>query len=75
MQMSFSIPVVIRNNTEAPQVSIENVKAVPLKDGKSLGLELTFMLVGNASCFGKVSEEMQCNAVSLVELIEEFGEF
>jgi fimbrial chaperone protein len=74
MQMSFSIPVVVRHNTDAPQVSIKDVKAVPLKDGKHLGLELTFNRAGNASSYGKVSVEMQRNADSPVEQIGEYGE-
>jgi fimbrial chaperone protein len=74
MQMSFSIPVVVRHNTDAPQVSINDVKAVPLKDGKHLGLQLTFNRAGNASSFGRVSVEMQRNSDSPVEQIGEYGE-
>lgn len=74
MQMSFSIPVVVRHNTDAPQVSFGDVKAVPLEDGKRLGLELTFNRTGNASSYGKVSVEMQRNANSPVEQIGEYGE-
>jgi fimbrial chaperone protein len=74
MQMSFSIPVVVRHNTDAPQVSIKDVKAVPFKDGKHLALQLTFDRVGNASSFGRVSVEMQRNSKSPVEQIGEYGE-
>jgi len=74
MQMSFSIPVVVRHNTEAPQISISKVKAVPVKKGERLGLELTFNRVGNASSYGRVSVEMQRDADSPVEIIGERGE-
>lgn len=74
MQMSFSIPVVVRNNTDAPTVSIENVKAVPLQGGKHLGLELTFDRAGDASSYGRVSVEMQRSDDSPVEQIGEYGE-
>ncbi len=74
MQMSFSIPVVVRHNTDAPQVSIEDVKAVPTKNEKHMGLELTFNRTGNASSYGKVLVEMQRNADSPVEQIGQYGE-
>ncbi len=74
MQMSFSIPVVVRHDTDAPQVSIEGVNAVPTKDEKHLGLKLTFNRAGNASSYGRVLVEMQRDANSPVELIGQYGE-
>lgn len=74
MQMSFSIPVVVRHNTDAPQVSINDVKAVPTQNAKHLGLELTLNRAGNASSYGRVSVEMQRNADSPVEQIGEYKE-
>ncbi len=74
MQMSFSIPVVVRHNTEAPQVSLSDVKAVPAKDGKHMGLDLTFSRTGNASSYGRVVVEMQRNSDSPVEQIGEYRE-
>lgn len=74
MQMSFSIPVVVRHETDAPQVSIKDVKAVPAKDEKHLDLELTFNRAGNASSYGRVRVEMQRNADSPVEQIGQYGE-
>lgn len=74
MQMSFSVPVVVRHNTDVPEVSIASVKPVPLNDGTKMGLELIFNRSGNASSFGKVSVEMQRNADSPVELIGEYRE-
>lgn len=74
MQMSFSIPVVVRHNTQAPQVSISDIKAVPPKDKKHLGLNMTFNRTGNASSFGRVVVEMQRNADSPVEQIGEYRE-
>ncbi|MGK0318097.1 MAG: hypothetical protein ACI9JP_000272, partial [Granulosicoccus sp.] len=65
---------VVRHNTDAPQVSIGDVKALPVNDGKHMGLELTFNRDGNASSFGRVLVEMQRNSESPVEQIGEYGE-
>lgn len=72
MQMSFSIPVVVRHETGIPQVAINAVNAVALKDGKHMGLELTLDRTGNASSFGRVLVEMQRSADSPVEKIGEY---
>ena len=74
MQMSFSIPIVVRHGTDVPQVSIEDIKAVPVKDGKQLALEVTFNRAGNASSYGKVSVQMQRDTDSPVEQVGEHGE-
>ena len=69
MQMSFSIPTIVRYNISSPQVSIQNVKAVPVENGERLGLELTLAHAGGASSFGNVTVEMQRNADTPVEEI------
>ena len=69
MQMSFSIPAVVRYNIGPPQVSIQNVKAVPGGNGQRLALELTFAHAGEASSFGNVTVEMQRDTDSPVEEI------
>lgn len=74
MQMSFSIPVVARYNTGIPEVSIGAVKAVPVENGKRLGLELTFNRTGDSSSFGTVTVEMQRDATSQVEQIGQYKE-
>lgn len=74
MQMSFSIPVVVRHGTDAPNITIGEVKAVPTKNKDHLGLELVFNRAGNASSFGRVLVEMQRNADSPVEQIGQYGE-
>jgi len=74
MQMSFSIPVVVRHNTDTPQISIQEIKPVPLREGERLGLELTFNRSGVASSYGRVLVEMQLDDESAVELIGEYGE-
>ena len=74
MQMSFSIPVVARYNTGVPQVSIGEVKAIPVGSGNGLGLELTFNREGDASSFGNVSVEMQKDSNSQIELIGKYEE-
>lgn len=74
MQMSFSIPVVVRNNTDIPQITIKDVKAVPYKDEEKLALNITFSHTGNASSFGKLLVEMQRDSDSPVELIGQLKE-
>jgi P pilus assembly chaperone PapD len=74
MQMSFSIPVIVRHDTNAPVVSISDVKAVPGNDKRNMGLSMQFNRSGNASSFGRVVVEMQRNADSPVEKIGEYKE-
>ncbi|ASJ75937.1 molecular chaperone [Granulosicoccus antarcticus] len=74
MQMSFSIPVVVRHDTEAPQITMESIKAVPTKNSQRMGLEMVFNRTGNASSFGKISVEMQRDANSPVEVISQSKE-
>jgi len=74
MQMSFSIPVVVRNNTDVPEVSLAGIKAVPSASGKSLALELTLDREGDASSFGNVVVEMQRDSDSPVEVIGRYKE-
>lgn len=75
MQMSFSIPVVVRHNTAAPKVSIGDVSVVPAKDkNKDTRLAITFSRAGIASSYGRVVVEMQRNKNSPVELIGEYRE-
>ena len=69
MQMSFSIPIVVRHDTDVPQVELENVQAVAVEDGKSMGLQITFNHNGMASSFGNVVVEMQRDDKSPVEII------
>jgi P pilus assembly chaperone PapD len=74
MQMSFSIPVIVRNNADVPQVSLANIKAIPAEGGQRLGLELTLSRTGNASSYGNVTVEMQRDSASPVELIGKYKE-
>lgn len=69
MQMSFSIPVVVRHKIGVPQVALNQVKAVPTQQTKHMGLELTFERSGEASSYGRVVVEMQRNQNSPVEQI------
>ncbi len=74
MQMSFSIPVVVRHNTDAPKVSISDVEAVPINDKNHIALKMTLNRDGNSSSYGKVVVEMQRNSDSPVEKIGEYKE-
>lgn len=74
MQMSFSIPVIVRHNTDAPKVSIIDVKAVPAKDKEHMALKMTLNRDGNASSYGRMVVEMQRNSDSPVEKIGEYRE-
>ena len=75
MQMSFSIPVIVRNNTDMPAVSMGSVKAVPTADAKNVALQVILNRSGDASSVGRVSVEMQRSNDSPVELIGEKREF
>ena len=72
MQMSFSIPVVARYNTDLPTVSISDVKAVPLKSGDGVRLALSLNREGNSSSFGNIKVEMQQDSTSDIELIGKY---
>jgi fimbrial chaperone protein len=72
MQMSFSIPVVVRHNTETPKVSIGDVKVIPAKEGQNAHLVITFNRSGDTSSYGRVVVEMQRDANSPVELIGQY---
>lgn len=74
MQMSFSIPVVVRHNTEAPLITMDSIKAVPTKNENHMGLEMVFNHTGDASSYGKISVEMQRDANSPVETISQSKE-
>ena len=74
MQMSFSIPVVVRHNTDSPKVSIGEVKVIPPKKGQETRLSIVFNRTGNASSYGRVIVEMQRDSNSPVELIGEYRE-
>lgn len=69
MQMSFSLPIVVRHSTAAPQVSLESVQALPAEEGETMGLQVTFNRAGEASSFGTVIVEMQRDSDSPVEVI------
>ncbi|MFK7892708.1 MAG: molecular chaperone [Granulosicoccus sp.] len=74
MQMSFSIPIVARYNTDLPTVSIDDVKAVPLTSGDGIRLAVTFNREGIASSYGNVKVEMQRDSNSEVELIGKYDQ-
>jgi fimbrial chaperone protein len=75
MQMSFSIPVVVRHGTEPPRVTLRDVQVLPAKQKQGTSLALTLERAGAASSFGRLVVEMQKNAASPVELIGEYREF
>ncbi len=74
MQMSFSIPVIVRHKTSAPEVSISEIKALGGENRDHLGIDVTFSRTGAASSFGKVVVEMQRDSSSPVEQIGEYKE-
>lgn len=74
MQMSFSIPVIVRHTTDAPKVSISNIEPVQTTDKEHIALKITFNRDGKASSYGRVVVEMQRNSDSPVEKIGEYRE-
>lgn len=69
MQMSFSVPVIVRHNVDAPQVEISNVEVLPAEQGRAMALAVTLDRQGESSSFGELVVEMQQNATSPVETI------
>lgn len=70
MQMSFSIPVVVRHQIEVPDVAISNIKVVPAAgDDRRISLDVELTRTGEASSYGEVVVEMQKDRNSPVEMI------
>jgi len=70
MQMSFSIPVVVRHEIDAPEVSISNIKVVPGEgNDRGMSLEVELARTGAASSYGEIVVEMQKDQSSPVERI------
>lgn len=70
MQMSFSIPVVVRHQVGAPEVSIANVSVMPGEgDTRDMSLKVELERTGEASSYGELVIEMQRDRNSPVELI------
>ncbi len=70
MQMSFSIPVVVRHQVGPPSVAISDIKVVPGQgDDRKMSLNVELTRTGEASSYGQVIVEMQQNSNSPVETI------
>lgn len=69
MQMSFSVPVIVRHQVAPPQVAIENVEVVPATGDQNMSLAVTLSRQGESSSYGDLRVEMQQDANSPVELI------
>jgi P pilus assembly chaperone PapD len=70
MQMSFSIPVVVRHQIDAPEVAISDIKVVPAEGGdRRMSLDVELTRTGEASSYGEIVVEMQKDRNSPVERI------
>jgi len=69
MQMSFSIPVIVRHEVSMPEVSISKVDVVRATGNGNMALAITLDREGDSSSFGNLVVEMQTNSASPVELI------
>ena len=69
MQMSFSLPVIVRQAVSAPALSIADVAVQPAEQGKPMGLGVTLRRTGDSSSFGRIVVEAQVDERSPVELI------
>ena len=74
MQMSFSVPVVVRHEVEPPAVSITDVEVLPAEENRSRRLAVTLERKGEASSYGRLLVEMQRDADSPVEVIGRVGQ-
>lgn len=69
MQMSFSIPVIVRHQMSAPVVGIADVAVVPATSKRNMALQVVLEKKGQASSYGRLLVEMQRDAGSPVETI------
>lgn len=70
MQMSFSIPVVVRHQVGPPEVVISDIKVVSGEgENRSMSLSVELTRAGEASSYGEIIVEMQKDRSSPVELI------
>lgn len=69
MQMSFSLPVVVRHQVPAPQVKLAKVAVEAADNSGQKTLAVTLERSGEASSFGSLIVEMQRDANSPVEII------
>jgi P pilus assembly chaperone PapD len=70
MQMSFSVPVVVRHKVEPPEVAISDIKVVPGSgEDRNMSLSVELTRAGAASSYGEIVVEMQKDRDSPVERI------
>lgn len=70
MQMSFSIPVVVRHEVGPPEVAISDVRVIPGEgDTRDMSLRVELERTGEASSYGELVVEMQRDSKSPVQLI------
>lgn len=74
MQMSFTMPVLVRKEVAPPDVSISSIEVVPADQQNPLSLSITFERSGESSSFGDVIVEYQVNEGSPVSLIGKQGD-
>lgn len=70
MQMSFSLPVIVRQGVEPPAVAITDVSVLaPAQPGEGPGLGVKLSRKGQGSSFGRLVVEAQTDERSPVEMI------
>jgi fimbrial chaperone protein len=74
MQMSFTMPVIIRNDVPAPDVNISSIEVLPANQQDPLRLAITLERSGKASSIGNVIVEYQVDQNSPVQLIGRQGD-
>jgi len=74
MQMSFTLPVLIRKGVTPPEVSISSIEVLPASQQDPLRLEVTIERKGESSSFGNVMVEYQLDQNSPVQLIGKQGD-
>lgn len=74
MQMSFSMPVVVRKDVAPPTVKISELEVLPADQENPLRLAVTLERTGDSSSFGDVVVEYQTDSASPVKLIGRQGD-
>ena len=72
MAMSFTIPVIVRHEVSAPEVSLRNIEVLEgEEEGEDPALSMVLERQGEASAFGNLVVEMQADEQSPVQRIGE----
>lgn len=74
MQMSFTMPVLVRKSVSVPNVTMSSIEVLPANQQSPMRLAVTLERAGDSSSFGNVIVEYQADQNSPVQLIGKQGD-